>query len=156
MSTTRVFRHIRAPRPRVYRALLDAESVRQWMVPDGMTSCVHSFEAREGGTFRISLTYDRPTTAGKTSSRTDSFHGRFVRLVPDTEVVQVVEFESDDPAMRGETTITYALADGGGGTDLVGLHENLPPGVPPADNELGWSMSIEKLARLVEHGSPEG
>jgi hypothetical protein len=50
-----------------------------------------------------------------------------------------------------QMTITYVLADAGDGTDLVGLHENLPPGVPPADNELGWSMSIDKLARLVEH-----
>jgi uncharacterized protein YndB with AHSA1/START domain len=121
------------------------------MVPDQMTSRVHSFEAREGGTFRISLTYDLPTTAGKTSAQTDSFHGRFMRLVPDTQVVQSVEFETDDPAMQGEMTITYTLADAGSGTELVGVHENLPPGVPPADNELGWRMSIDKLARLVEH-----
>jgi uncharacterized protein YndB with AHSA1/START domain len=151
VSTTRITRHIRAPRSRVYRALLDPESVQRWMVPDHMTSRVHAFEAREGGTFRISLTYDTPTTAGKTSAQTDSFHGRFMRLVPDTEVVEAIEFETDDPAMQGEMTITYRLADAGGGTDLVGLHENLPPGVPPADNELGWGMSIEKLAKLVEH-----
>jgi uncharacterized protein YndB with AHSA1/START domain len=152
MSTTRVSRHIRAPRPRVYRALLDPTAVQRWMVPDGMTSRVHAFDAREGGTFHISLTYDLPTTTGKTSAQTDSFHGRFVRLVPETEVVQAVEFESDDPAMQGEMTITYTLADAGAGTDLVGLHENLPPGVSPADNERGWSMSIEKLAGLVEGG----
>jgi uncharacterized protein YndB with AHSA1/START domain len=130
--------------------LLDAEAVQQWMVPDAMSSQVHSFDAREGGTFRISLTYDMPTTAGKTSTQTDSFHGRFVKLVPDTEVVQVVEFETDDPTMQGDMTITYMLADAGGGTNLTGLHENLPRGVSPADNELGWSMSIDKLAKLVE------
>jgi uncharacterized protein YndB with AHSA1/START domain len=151
VSTTRLTRHIRAPRARVYRALLDPESVQHWMVPDQMTSRVHSFEAREGGTFRISLTYDMPTTAGKTSAQTDSFHGRFVKLVPDAEVVEVVEFETNDPAMQGEMTITYTLTESGSGTDLVGLHENLPPGVQPAANELGWSMSIDKLARLVEH-----
>jgi uncharacterized protein YndB with AHSA1/START domain len=134
----------------VYRTLLDADAVQDWMVPDGMTSQVHSFDAREGGSFRISLTYDMPTTAGKTSAQTDSFHGRFTKLVPDTEVVQVVEFETDDPTMQGEMTITYRLADADGGTDLTGLHENLPPGLAPADNELGWSMSIDKLARLVE------
>src|SRR5262245_13828427 len=122
------------------------------MVPDGMTSEIHDFDAREGGTFRISLTYEQPTRRGKTFARTDTFHGRFVRLVPDTEVVQVVEFDSDDPAMRGEMTITYLLADAGDGTDLVGVHENLPPGVAPEDNELGWSMSIDKLVRLVEPG----
>jgi len=31
------------------------------------------------------------------------------------------------------------------------VHENLPPGLSPADNELGWTMSIAKLAALVEH-----
>ena len=122
------------------------------MVPDGMSSEVHRFEPHEGGTFRISLTYEQPTERGKTSAHTDTIHGRFARLVPDTEVVQVVEFESADPAMRGEMTITYLLADAHGGTDLLGLHENVPPGIKPEDNELGWTMSIDKLARLVEQG----
>jgi uncharacterized protein YndB with AHSA1/START domain len=96
------------------------------------------------------LTYDVPTAAGKTSAHADSFHGRFVKLVPDTEVVQVVEFETADPALEGEMTITYRLADADDGTTLTGVHENLPPGVSPADNELGWRMSLDKLARLVE------
>jgi uncharacterized protein YndB with AHSA1/START domain len=134
----------------VYRALLDADAVQAWMVPDGMTSQVHAFDAHEGGTFRISLTYDEPTTAGKTSAQTDTFHGRFVRLVPDTEVVEVVEFETDDPTMQGEMTITYRLDDADDGTTVTGRHENLPPGVSPADNELGWNMSMDKLAALVE------
>ena len=73
-----------------------------------------------------------------------------MKLVPDTEVVQVVEFETDDPTMQGEMTITYLLADADDGTDVTGRHENLPPGVSPADNELGWSISMDKLAALVE------
>lgn len=151
MVTTRLTRHIRAPRAHVYRALLDPVAVEQWMVPDGMTSEVHSFDPREGGTFRISLTYDQPGSAGKTDQLTDSFHGRFVRLIPDTEVVQVVEFETDDPDIAGEMTITYSLSDASdGGSDLTGVHENLPPGVSPEDNEAGWRMSIGKLADLVE------
>ena len=154
MSTTRLSRHIRAPRGRVYEALTDAVAVQRWMVPDSMTSHVHSFDAREGGTFRISLTYDAPTDTGKTSARTDTYHGRFVRLVPGEEVVQVVEFETADPALQGEMTITITLAEAAdGGTDVVGVHENLPPGVRPEDNELGWDMSLSKLARLVETGS---
>jgi hypothetical protein len=31
-------------------------------------------------------------------------------------------------------------------------HEGLPPGLSPADNEIGWGMSLEKLAALVERG----
>ena len=53
MATTQSKRFIRAPRAAVYRALLDADAVRQWMVPDGMTSEIHSFDGRQGGTFRI-------------------------------------------------------------------------------------------------------
>jgi uncharacterized protein YndB with AHSA1/START domain len=150
LSTTRLTRHIDAPRARIYRALLDPDDVETWMVPDGMTSHIHTFEPSEGGSFRISLTYDEPTTTGKTTTQTDTYHGRFVRLVPDTEVVQAIEFESDDPAMQGEMTVTYRLSEAGAGTELIGLHENLPAGVSPEDNELGWSMSIDKLARLVE------
>ncbi len=54
-------------------------------------------------------------------------------------------------------TIRYALADADdGGTDLLAVHEGLPPGVAVEDNELGWRMSLDKLAALVEafHPSP--
>jgi uncharacterized protein YndB with AHSA1/START domain len=152
VATTRLARHIRAPRTEVFRALLDARAVERWMVPDGMTSTVHVFEPHEGGRFRISLTYDAPTDIGKTSSQTDTFHGTFTRVIPDTEIVQVVEFETTDPALQGEMTITYALTDADDGTELVGLHEHLPPGLSPDENELGWSISVAKLARLVEQG----
>ena len=150
MGSTRVVQHVNAPRRRVYRALLDAGSVARWMVPTGMTSQVHTFDAREGGGFRISLTYDSPTSAGKTSARTDTFHGRFVRLVPDERVVEVVEFETSDPSLLGEMRITIDLADARDGTAVVALHEALPPGLSPADNEVGWRMSLAKLAALVE------
>jgi uncharacterized protein YndB with AHSA1/START domain len=150
VTTTRLFQHIGAPRSLVYEALLDPEAVQRWMVPDGMTSHVHAFDASEGGEFRISLTYTDTTSAGKTTDHTDTFHGRFVKLVPDTEVVQAIEFETDHPAMQGEMTITYLLAEGAGGTVLTGIHEGLPPGVELADNELGWRMSMGKLAALVE------
>ena len=38
-------------------------------------------------------------------------------------------------------------------TEITGVHENLPSGVSPADNELGWSISLRKLAKLVEETS---
>jgi uncharacterized protein YndB with AHSA1/START domain len=47
MSETRITRHVNAPRAMVYRALLDAHAVERWMVPTGMTSHVHAFDACE-------------------------------------------------------------------------------------------------------------
>src|SRR5437867_7692743 len=115
-----------------------------------MTCHVHSFDAREGGSFRISLTYDEPTGTGKTTAHTDTYHGRFVKLVPNEQVVEVLEFETTDPALQGEMTITFTLADADGGTDVLAVHDGLPRGVPPADNEVGWRSSLAKLAALVE------
>ena len=150
MSSTRITYHIDAPRPLVYRTLLDAASIAKWKVPDGMTCQVHQFDAREGGSIRVSLTYDEPTGAGKTTAHTDTYHGRFIKLVPDEEVVEVVEFETADPALRGEMTITISLADAQGGTEVLAVHDRLPPGLSPADNEAGWRSSLSKLAALVE------
>lgn len=156
MATTRVSGHVKAPRAVVYRALLDPRAVAAWRVPQGMTSEVHVFEPREGGGFRVSLTYDAATGAGKTSAHTDTYHGRFVELVPDQRVVEVVEFETDDPAMRGEMKTTTTLSDADGGTEIVGVHEGLPPGVAPADNETGWREAFARLAALLEGGWKPG
>ena len=151
VSTTRVSRHVDAPRPAVYRALLDPAAVARWKVPEGMTCQVHEFDAREGGTLRVSLTYDEPGSRGKTTAHTDTYRGRFVRLVPDELVVEVDEFETADPALQGEMTITVTLRDAdGGGTELLAVHEGLPDGVSPADNETGWRLSLDRLAALVE------
>jgi uncharacterized protein YndB with AHSA1/START domain len=152
MSSTRISRHVNGPRSAVYRAFLDARAVATWMVPNGMTSHVHAFDPREGGAFRISLTYDAPTSTGKTTEHTDTYHGRFVKLVPNEQVVEVVEFETAVPAMRGEMTITISLSDANGGTDITAVHDGLPPGLSAADNEVGWQMSLAKLAALVEAG----
>lgn len=122
------------------------------MVPAGMTSHVHSFDAREGGSFRISLTYDAPAEIGKTTAHTDTFRGRFVKLVKNEQIVEVVEFETKDPALRGKMTITITLSDADGGTIVHAIHDGLPRGVPAADNEAGWQSSLAKLAALVEAG----
>ncbi len=73
-----------------------------------------------------------------------------MKLVPNERVVELVEFETADPALRGEMTITITLADANGGTEVVAVHDGLPRGLPTADNEAGWRSSLAKLAALVE------
>jgi uncharacterized protein YndB with AHSA1/START domain len=150
---TRVAQHVNAPPAMIYRALLDPRAVATWMVPDGMSSRVHAFEPRAGGVFRISLTYEAPSEAGKTTAHTDTYHGRFVTLLPNERVVQLLEFESADPSMRGEMMVTFSLREVGGGTEVLAEHAGVPPGVSASDNELGWQISLGKLARLVETAS---
>jgi uncharacterized protein YndB with AHSA1/START domain len=148
--TTRIARQLPAPPAVVYRALLDAESVKAWKFPAGMSIQVHEFDAREGGRFRVSLTYHDTSAVGKSSDNTDTYHGHFEQLVDARKVVEVLAFEAADPSSAGEMRITYALSERDGGTYLVATHENVPAGVRLEDNELGWSMALQQLAAFVE------
>ena len=148
---TRTVRRIEAPRDRVYAALLDPRAVGRWRVPAGMTAEVHEWDAREGGRLRVSLTYETPSGVGKTSARTDTYDGRFIELVPDERVVEIDEFETDQPSLQGQMRVTISLADvDGGRTEVVGLHEGVPPGLALSDNQLGWESALSRLAALVE------
>jgi len=141
---------VNAPPSRVYRALLDPSLLPLWRVPTGMRCQVHQFDPRVGGTFRVSLTYDAPDIAGKSGERTDTYHGRFEELVPAQRIVESLEFETTDPEMQGGMRITTLLSAEGRGTRLRAVHEHLPPGVSPADNEAGWRDSLTTLAALLD------
>jgi uncharacterized protein (DUF1810 family)/uncharacterized protein YndB with AHSA1/START domain len=154
MYSTRVARHINAAPAAVYRALLSPQAVAHWRVPGGMTCEVLEFDPREKGAFRIALTYDSPGAIGKSSAHTDIYHGRFERLVRDEQVVEVLEFETTDPALQGEMVITTTLTPVDGGTDVLVVHHGIPDGVPAHDNESGTREALASLADLVERDDP--
>jgi uncharacterized protein YndB with AHSA1/START domain len=98
MSSSKVPRIIKASRKSVYNAFVDPKSVAIWLAPDNMRGEVHTFDTREGGTFRISLIYlDAHSSEGKTSKGKDTFQDKFAELVPYKKIVEVVEFESTNP-----------------------------------------------------------
>jgi hypothetical protein len=103
----------------VYRALLDAAAVARSKVAAGMGSHVHRFEAREPGSFRVSLTYDSPDGARESGAQTDTYHGHFVKLMPSEQVVEVLAFETTDLAQQGKIATTTTVIG-------VELHHKLP------------------------------
>src|SRR5258706_6075876 len=147
---------IKARREAVYQACLDPEALTSWRVPDNMKGCMHVFDAREGGTFRMSLTYQDPehSPSGKTSEYTDTFQGKFVELVPNEKIVEVIEFESQDPSFAGTMKITTSFTDTDEGTEMTVLYQDIPAGIRLADNELGSKHSLQKMASLLEMGGP--
>jgi uncharacterized protein YndB with AHSA1/START domain len=154
-ASTQVTQLIKAPREAVYRAFLDRDMVADWQHPENMRLQMHSFDPREGGTFRISLAYrdlqDSPDgKGGKSSGDSDTYHGRFVRLIPPSTIVEVVEFETQQTEFAGEMRITVQLADVDGGTEVTYRCEDIPPGVRPEDNIAGCRSSLQRLAKLLE------
>ena len=153
--STRASRNLRATPAQVYRALTDGELVGRWRVPEGMTSHVHQFDVHEGGRFRVSLTYDRRTEAGKSSAHTDTYRGRFLLLVENERVVEALEFETDDPALSGLMTMTTTITPTSLGALVEIVHDGVPDAIRRADNEAGMEMALTRLAALVEAG-PRG
>lgn len=117
-----------------------------------MKGHIDRFETREGGTFRMSLTYlnQGDSGLGKTSDNTDTFEGKFVELVPNEKIVWVTEFDSDNPDFAGAMRIIWTLKDIEAGTDVTVLMEDIPNGIRLEDNELGSRQSLQKLAAYVE------
>ena len=151
-SSTSVTRIVRASRPVVYRAFVEADTVLAWLPPDGMRGEIIDFEPWPGGAFSMSLVYleAEHRVAGKTEEDRDTFQGRFVELAPDEKIVQTVDFESPNPDFAGTMRITWTLKDVVSGTEVTCLCENIPPGIRPEDNEEGGRSSLAKLAALLE------
>jgi len=143
-------RQVRAPRSAVYAALLDPRAVETWRVPDDMVARVADWEPVEGGGFRVSLTYRGEDRTGKTEGATDTYSGRFTRLVPDEQVVEELAFETGDPDLAAPMTMTWTLREAEDGTEVDLLHQGIPDAVSPEDNETGTRMALTKLAAYVE------
>jgi uncharacterized protein YndB with AHSA1/START domain len=136
----------------IYQAFLDPEAVASWRPPAGMKGQIYAFDPREGGTFRMSFAYTDTdhTVRGKTSEHADVFQGRFLELVPNERIVELIEFESDDPAFAGAMTVITTLAAVSGGTEVTILCENVPGGIRPSDHRTGMTSTLKNLATFTE------
>src|ERR1700754_3871041 len=106
VALTRVYP---APRPRVYRALLDPELVARWMSPPQFVATHATVEERVGGGHRVELLAP--------NGDVHVFDSRIAELVPDERVVLIFKFAPD----AEETLLTLSLRDMDGGTELT-LH----------------------------------
>jgi uncharacterized protein YndB with AHSA1/START domain len=131
---------------------LDLEALVSWLPPAGMSGHIYEFDARNGGAYRMSLTYvgTEHSTLGKTSEHADVFQGRFLELVPDERIVQLVEFESDDPMFAGAMTMTWTLSAVPEGTDVTIICKNVPEGIRQDDHDAGMRSTLENLAAFTE------
>lgn len=151
-SSTRTSRLIEAPRESIYRAFIDPVSLETWMAPDEMAASVHALDDRVGGGYEMSLTYptSEPGNPGKSTDREDRYTARFVELTAPARIVEVITFDTSDPAFTGEMTMTVTLDEANGGTNVTMLFEHIPSGIRPEDNEAGTRSSLEKLARFID------
>ena len=144
--TMTVSRVIEAPPERVYEAFLDPDELVQWLPPTGFSAEVHQLEPEEGGTFRMTFTGETEELAEYGST----FGGTYQELVPGKRIVHTDAFETDDPAMADEMTVTVTFEEVPEGTEVTVRQEGIPEAIPPEDSHAGWTDSLGQLAGLVE------
>jgi uncharacterized protein YndB with AHSA1/START domain len=117
-----------------------------------MKGHIYEFDAREGGSYRMVLTYVESdhSTPGKTSEHSDVVRVRFLQLAPDEWIVQLVEFESEDAAFAGAMTMTWTLTGVPGGTAVTILCENVPEAIRQEDHDAGLTSTLKNLAAFAE------
>lgn len=98
------------------------------------------------------LTDGEGTEAGKSAAHTDTYHGRFVRLVEGELGVEVLEFGTDGPALAGQMAMSTTITPTVTGALVEIVHDRVPDVVRRADNEVGTDMALKRTAALVEAG----
>ncbi len=145
-NTVRLYRVLRAPPEKIYRAFLDADAMAKWLPPNGFTGKVHHIDAKVGGTYRMSF-----TNFG--TGHSDSFGGKYLELVPNQRIRHTDAF--DDPSLPGEMQTTITLNKVSCGTELNIVQEGMPAPIPLEACYLGWQESLAQLAKLVEAEIPD-
>ena len=145
-NTVRLHRVLATRPEKVFRAFLDADAMAKWLPPYGFTCKVHHFEAKVGGTFRMSFN-------NFTTNTGHSFGGEFLEIVPNERIRYTDRF--DDPNLPGEMQVTIEIKKVFCGTELNITQEGVPAIIPAEACYMGWQESLILLAQLVEPEIPD-
>lgn len=133
-----------------YAALMDPDALVSWLPPGGMSGLLKHFDPRPGGSYRMMLVHsDARQGLGKTTDNADVVDVRFVDLVPSQQVVEEVDFVSDDPAFSGTMTMTWEFSAVEEGTLVQVRADNVPDGISAEEHSTGMTESLQQLASYL-------
>ena len=145
----RIERVLHAPPERAFRAFLEPDLLRQWIVPDELDLDRITVDGRVGGLIEV--------WHSRNGVSTGKFEGRFVKIDPPRELVYHWAFVGTEPE-KGEyfdTLVTIQLrAVAEQQTQITVVHERLAElrqGAPNVYGRLvpGWKNCLDKLDRAL-------
>jgi uncharacterized protein YndB with AHSA1/START domain len=142
---------IKASKEDLYDAFTRPDALLKWQAPGDMTTKIHSFDLRVGGGYDMSLYYPPSIKGvkGKTNDNEDRFKVRFIELVKGKKIVETINFDTTDPAFKGEMKMKVIFESKGEGVEVTIEFLDIPSGIRAEDNEAGTESSLEKLAEYV-------
>ncbi len=137
-------RVLRAPRERVFRALIEPAELMTWWGPQGFTIPDVDLDLRVGGHYRFTM---RPPGG-------EPFHlsGEFLRIDPPGGLSYTFRWEEPDPDDR-TTVVTLSLQEIGHATEVRLTQGEFATDARLALHRDGWTDSLDKLRELVEPSS---
>ncbi len=139
-------RVIKADPEKIYRAFTEPNALSYWLPPYGFLCTVHNFEAKAGGSYKMSFT-------NFSTGNSHSFGGEFLEIKVNEFIKHTDKF--DDPKLPGEMITSIWLTKVLCGTELKVTQEGIPSVIPSEMCYLGWQESLEKLIKLVEPEIPD-
>jgi uncharacterized protein YndB with AHSA1/START domain len=147
-------RFIPASPSAVYAAFAEPRAMERWIPPKNMTATILHFDFREGGSYRMRLTYKNAESGrGKTSDNADEVEVRLIKLLDAKRIEQTVTFENDDSKFSGVMRMTWTLDPAKNGTLVTIRAEDVPPGIRREDHEAGMNSTLDNLASFFS-GQP--
>lgn len=147
LTITRVFN---APREAVFKAWTDPALLAQWWGPTGVTNPVCEVDVRPGGAINIVMLAGEEL--GELKGSKWPMTGTFQEITPPEKLVYVSSAIMDDkPILECTNTVTFEEHEGQTKLTLhIVVTKTTPEAAGPlAGMEMGWSQSIDKLAKLI-------
>jgi uncharacterized protein YndB with AHSA1/START domain len=132
MPTLRIERHFDAPIDQVWHAFTDSTSLAAWLWPPGWETTVTA-DVRVGGTYAV----DAPHAPGGGMG----VRGTYLDIAAPHRLVFTWQWHGE----TSETTVTIALSEADGGTDLVLVHEGFADTSEAGQHEQGWNDCLDRL-----------
>jgi uncharacterized protein YndB with AHSA1/START domain len=145
-----IIRIFDAPRDQVFQAWTDSKIISQWWGPNGVTNTVNALDARPGGAIDIVMLAGG--VLGDMAGNEWPMLGTFKEVIAPEKLVYTSSAIVDNkPILECLNTVTFDEEDG---KTKMTLHVVVTDAAPEAKGPLsgmkmGWTMSIDKLSKLL-------
>jgi uncharacterized protein YndB with AHSA1/START domain len=112
------------------------------------------FDARPGGGYKLTLTYDDEATRGKSVENADVVEVRFTAVEEPRQLVEEADFVSDGPSLAGTMTMTWSLEPVGPRTLVTITATDVPDGISSEDHATAFASTLRNLDEYLKASNP--
>jgi glutathione S-transferase len=130
-----------APRERVFSAFTNVDLLRQWFGAPRMEVGEVTFDARNGGRYRIAMKAP--------DGEEYNVGGVISEFRAPEHFAYTFRWEEDDKSSERDTFVSFDFIDRGKQTEMVMTHSNLASEPSRESHASGWNSALDKLDTVL-------